>query len=139
MDYTLQTANYTLQTSDSLKCIIDRMKCIIDSLKCIIEFAFWPIHEQRLPPWPLWFTETLSTSPLQRLVIDFNETGRKQVLHFLFPVVDFRADPSTNIATLASDLPRHLRLLLYNFDNIWQKPSTQRSLPSLCFSCWFVI
>ena len=44
------------------------------------------------------------------------------------------------MATLASDWPRHFRLLLWNrwmeFNETWQEARSQCPLPSLCFSGW---
>ena len=69
---------------------------------------------------------------------EFNETDRKQDLNILYQVCVFRADGKNKMATLAFDWLRHFRLLLWNrwteFNETWQEASSQRPLPSLCFS-----
>ena len=63
---------------------------------------------------------------------------RKQDLNVLYQVCVFRADRKNKMATLASDWPRHFRLLLWNrwteFNETWQEARSQHPLPSLCFS-----
>ena len=63
---------------------------------------------------------------------------RKQDLNVLYQVCDFRADRKNKMVALASDWPRHFRLLLWNhwmeFNKTWPEARSQRPLPSLCFS-----
>ena len=63
---------------------------------------------------------------------------RKQDLNALYQVCVFQADRKNKMAALASDWPRHFRLLLWNrwteFNETWQEARSQRPLPSLCFS-----
>ena len=65
---------------------------------------------------------------------------RKQDLNILYQACVFRADQKNKIAARAYDWLRHFRLLLWNhwreFNETWQKASSQRPLPSLCFSGW---
>ena len=95
--------------------------------------------KKRWPPWPL----------IGRDIFDFSsETAkpnsikfdRKQDLNALYQVFIFWADRKNKMAALASDWLRHFRLLLWNhwteFNETWQKASSQRPLPSLCFSGW---
>ena len=63
---------------------------------------------------------------------------RKQDLKALYQVCVFWADRKNKMAALASDWPRHFRLLLWNhwmeFNETWQEARSQRPLPSLWFS-----
>ena len=62
---------------------------------------------------------------------------RKQDLNILYQVCVFRADQKNKIVTLASYLLKHFRLIWNRwteFNETWQKASSQRPLPSLCFS-----
>ena len=92
--------------------------------------------EKRWPPWPL----------IGRGILDFSsETAernstkldRKQDINVLYQVCVFRADRKNKMATLASDWPRHFRLLLWNhwteLKETWQEARSQRPLPSLYF------
>ena len=98
---------------------------------------FGPIGKTRWPPWPLigwdifdFFSETAEQNS--------TKLDRKQDLNPLYQVCVFRADPKNKMATLASDLLRHFRLLLWNpwteFNDTWKEARSQRPLPSLCFS-----
>ena len=84
----------------------------------------------------LWFAETFSTFPLKPLNrIQQNLTG-KHDLNILYQAWVFQADQKNKAA--ASDWLRHFLLLLWNhwteFNKTSQKASSQRPLPSLCFS-----
>ena len=63
---------------------------------------------------------------------------RKQELNILYQVCVFRADQKNKMAAIASDWLRHFQLLLCNrwteFNETWQEATSQRPLPSLCFS-----
>ena len=63
---------------------------------------------------------------------------RKQDLNILYQVCVFRADRKNKMAAMASDWLRHFRLLLWNrwteYNETWQEATSQRPLPSLCFS-----
>ena len=97
---------------------------------------FGPIGKKRLPPWPLIGGD----------IFDFSETPErnstkldgKQDLNVLYQVYVFRVYRKNKMAALASDLPRHFWLLLWNrwteFNVTWQEARSQRPLPSLCFS-----
>ena len=65
---------------------------------------------------------------------------RKRDLNILYQACVFRADQKNKIAALSSDWLRHFWLLLWNhgteFNKTWQKASSQRPLPSLCFLVW---
>ena len=56
---------------------------------------------------------------------------RNQDLNVLYQVSVFRADRKNKMAALASDWPRHFRLLLWNrwteFNETWQEARSQRS------------
>ena len=89
------------------------------------------------PPWcnylqPLYLSVTLYAC-VQRV-------DRKQDLNILYQACVFRADQKNKIAALSSDWLRHFWLLLWNhwteFNETWQKASSQRPLPNLCFSGW---
>ena len=95
------------------------------------------IRKTRWPPWPL----------IGRDIFDFSsetdernskKLDRKQDLNVLYQVCVFWADQKNRMAALASDWPRHFRLLLWNrwmeFKETWQEARSQRPLPSLCFS-----
>ena len=86
----------------------------------------------------LWLAETFSTSPLKPLNgIQRNLTGSKiskPSTKFVF----FGPIRKNKMAALASNWPRHFRLLLWNrwtkFNETWQEARSQSPLPSLCFS-----
>ena len=86
----------------------------------------------------LWLAETFSTSSLKPLNgIPRNLTGSKistSSTRFVF----FWADRKNKMAALVSDWLRHFRFILWNrwteFHETWQEASSQRPLPSLCFS-----
>ena len=82
----------------------------------------------------LWLAETFSTSlkllnRIQRILIGskISTSSTKFV---------FWADRKNKMAALASNWPRHFRLLWNRwteFNEIWQEARSQRPLPSLCF------
>ena len=88
------------------------------------------------PPWPLigWDIFDFSSETAER---NLTKLDRKQDLSVLYQVCVFRADRKNKMATLAFDLLRHFRLLLWNrwteFNETWQKARSQCPLPSLCF------
>ena len=97
---------------------------------------FGPIGKTRWPPWPLigwdivdFFSETAEGNS--------TKLDRKQDLKALYQVCVFRVDRKNKMAALASDWPRHFRLILWNhwmeFNETWQEARSQRPLPSLCF------
>ena len=108
-----------------------RSQCPLPSL-C---FSDWS-EKTRWPPWPLigWDIFDFSSETAQR---NSTKLDRKQDLNVLYQVCVFRADRKNKIAALASDWPRHFRLL-WNcwsiFNTTWQEARSQRPLPSLCFS-----
>ena len=85
----------------------------------------------------LWLAETFSTSPLKLLNGIHRNLKGKQDLIILYQVCVFQADRKNKMAALASDLPRHFRLLLWNhwteFNKTWQEARSQHPLPCLCF------
>ena len=88
----------------------------------------------------LWFAETFSTFPLKLLNrIQQNLTGSK-ISPSSTKAYVFRADQKNKIAALSSHWLRPFWLPLWNrwteFNETWQKASSQRPLPSLCFSGW---
>ena len=101
--------------------------------------VFWADRKTRLPPWPLigWDIFDFSSETTER---NSTKLDRKQDLNALYQVCVFRADRKNKMAALASDWLRHFRLLLWNcwtkFNETWQEARSQRSLPTLCFSCW---
>ena len=66
----------------------------------------------------------------------WSKLGRKQDFNVLYQVCAFCADRKNKMATLASDLLRYFRLLLWNrwmeFNKSWQEARCKRPLPSLC-------
>ena len=98
---------------------------------------FGPIRKRRWPPWPLIgqdiFYFSSETAEPNSIKLD-----RKQDLNALYQVCGFRTDRKNKMAALASDLPRHFLLLLWNrwteFNKTWQEARSQRPLPSLWFS-----
>ena len=98
---------------------------------------FGPIGKIRWPPWPLigWDIFYFSSETAEGNSTKFN---RKQDLNVLYQVCVFRDDRKNKMATLASDWPRHFRLLLWNrwteFNETWQEARSQRPLSSLWFS-----
>ena len=98
---------------------------------------FGPIGKTRWPP-GLWLAEIFSTSSLKPLNgIQGNLTGSK-ISTSSTRLAFLRAYQKNKIAALSSDWLRHFWLLLWNhwteFNETWQKASSQRPLPSLCFS-----
>ena len=71
---------------------------------------------------------------------NLTKLDRKQDLKVLYQVCVFWADRKNKMATLASDFPRHFRLLLWNrgmeFKETSQEARSQHPLPSLCFLGW---
>ena len=65
---------------------------------------------------------------------------RKQEGNAVYQVCVFQVDRKNKMAALAYDWLRHFWLLLWNhwteFNDTWQKASSQRPLPSLCFLGW---
>ena len=78
------------------------------------KFVFFrPIGNQRWPSWSLigWYILDFSSATTERnaTILD-----RKQGLKVLYQVCVFRTDRKSKMATMASDWPRHFRLLLCN-------------------------
>ena len=97
---------------------------------------FEPIGKTRWPPWPLigWDIFDFSSETAER---NSRKLDRKQDLNVLYQVSVFRADRKNKMAALASDWPRHFRLLWnrwMEFKETWQDARSQRPLPSLYFS-----
>ena len=101
-------------------------------------FFRW-IGKTKWLPWPLigWdiFDFSSETAEPNSIKLD-----RKQDHNPLYQVCVFWADRKNKMAALSSDWLRHFWLLLWNhwteFNETWQKASSQRPLPSLCFSGW---
>ena len=128
---------------------------------------FWLIGKIRWSSWPLigWDIFDFSSETAEPKSTNLD---RKQDLNVLYQVCVFRVDWKNKMAALASNWLRHFRLLLWNrypelnqngrpslwlaeiffrlllwncwteFNETWQKVRSQRSLPSLCFSSWWV-
>ena len=98
---------------------------------------FGPIGKTRWPPWPLIGRDIFDFSS-ETAERNSTKLDRKQDLKALYKVCVFRVDQKNKMAALASDWPRHFRLLLWNrwteFNETWQEARSQRPLPSLCFS-----
>ena len=62
----------------------------------------------------LWLAETFSTLSAETAEQISKKLDRKQDLNVLYQVCVFRADRKNKMAALASDWPRHFRLLLWN-------------------------
>ena len=79
-------------------------------------------EKTRWPPWPLigWDIFDFSSETAER---NLTKLDRKQDLKALYQVCVFRADRKNKMAVLASDWPRHFRLLLWNrwteFNETW--------------------
>ena len=94
-------------------------KIITSSTKFVF---FVPIGKTRWPPRPLigWdiFDFSSETTEWNSMKLD-----KKQDLNALYQVCVFRADRKNKMAALASDWPRHFRLLLWNrwteFNETW--------------------
>ena len=87
------------------------------------KFVFFrPIRKTRWPPWLLisWDIFDFSSETAER---NSTKLDRNQDLKALYQVCVFRADQKNKMAALASDWPRHFRLLLWNrwteFNKIW--------------------
>ena len=99
---------------------------------------FGPMGKTRWQPWPLigWDIFHFSSETAEQ---NSTKLDRKLDLNVLYQVCVFLADQKNKMATLASDWPRHFELLLWNslteFNETWQEAKSQRSLPSLSFSC----
>ena len=93
-------------------------------------------EKTRWPPWPLigWDIFDFSSETAEPNSMKFD---RKQDLKALYQVCVFWADQKNKMAALASDWPRHFRLLLWNrwmeFNETWQEARSKRPLPSMCF------
>ena len=97
---------------------------------------FGPIGKTRWPSWPLigWDIFDFSSETDER---NSTKLDRKQDLNVLYQVCVFRADKKNKMAALASDWLRHFWLLWNRwteFNETWQEATSQRLLPSLCFS-----
>ena len=98
---------------------------------------FGPIGKTRWPPWPLigWdiFDFSSEIAKWNSMKLD-----RKQDLNVFYQVCVFQIERRNKMAALASDWPRHFRLLLWNcwteFNETWQEARSQCPLLSLCFS-----
>ena len=102
------------------------------------KFVFFePIGKTRWPPWPLigWDIFDFSSQTAEQ---NSTKLDRKQDPNVLYKVCVFLADQKNKMADLASDWPRHFRLLLSNrwteLDETWQEARSQCPLPSFCFS-----
>ena len=101
-------------------------------------FFRW-IGKTKWPPWPMicWDIFNFSSETAEQ---NSTKLDRKQDLSILHQACVFQADQKNKIAALSSDWPRHFRLLLWihwtEFNEIWPKASSQRPLPSMCFSDW---
>ena len=91
------------------------------------------------PPYPLigWDIFDFSSETIER---NSTKLDRKQDLNALYQVCVFQVDRKNKMAAPAYDLLRHFQLFLWNrwiqFNKTWQGASSQRPLPSLCFSGW---
>ena len=101
------------------------------------KFVFFrPIGKTRLPAWPLicWDIFDFSSETAER---NSTKLDRKQDINVLYQVCVFRVDWKKKMTALASDLLRHLRLLLWDhwteFNETWREARSQYPLPSLCF------
>ena len=87
--------------------------------------------------WPLigWNIFNISSGTFGRIL---TKLYRKQVLNILYRLTVFRANPSTNMAALVSDLLKHFQLLLCkrwaDFYETLQESNIQYLLPILYFS-----
>ena len=97
---------------------------------------FGPIGKTRWPPWSLigWDIFYFSSETPEQ---NFMKLDRKQDLNVLYQVCVFRGDRINKMAAVASDWLRHFLLLLWNrwteCSETWQKATSQRPQPSLCF------
>ena len=86
----------------------------------------------------LWLTKTFFYFSSETAEPNSIKLDRKQDLNALYQICVFWADRKNKMAALASDWPRHFRLLLRNrwteFSETWQEASSQCLLPRLCFS-----
>ena len=87
-------------------------------------------------PWPMicWDIFNFSEETAEQ---NSTKVDRKQDVNILYQACVFWADQKNKIAALASDWLRHFPLVLWNswieFNETWQKASSQRPLPSLFF------
>ena len=99
---------------------------------------FRSIRKTRWPPRALigWDIFHFSSETPER---NSMKLDRKQDLNILYHVCGLRADQKNKIATLASYLLRHFRLLWNRwpeFNEIWQKASSQRPHPVCVFRAY---
>ena len=100
---------------------------------------FRPIGKTKWPTWPLigWDIFDFSEETAER---NSTKLDRKQDLNALYQVCVFQVDRKNKMAAPVYDLLRHFQLFLWNrwieFNKTWQKASSQRPLPNLCFSGW---
>ena len=103
-----------------------RLKCTIVIMRCPLS-----VRPSSLTFYIFDFSSETTERNLTKLY-------RKVDLNVLYQVCVFRANRKNKMAALASDWPRHFRLLLWNrwteFNETWQEARSQRPLPSLCFS-----
>ena len=125
--------DFSVETTERNSTNLDRRL----DLNALYQVCVFPADQKnKLAAWPLigwdifdFFSETTEWNSEK---LDGN-----QDLNALYQVCIFRADRKNKMATLASDWPRHFRLLLWNnwteFNEIWLEARSQRLLPSLCF------
>ena len=128
--------DFSFETAEQNSMKLDR-KQDLNALYQVVFFRW--IGKTKWPP-GLWFAETFSTFPLKLLNrIQRNLTGSK-ISTSSTRLAFFGLIRKNKIAALSSDWLRHFRLLLWNhrteFNETWQKASSQHPLPSLCFSGW---
>ena len=96
-------------------------------------------EKTKWPTWPLigWDIFDFSSETAER---NSTKLDRKQDLNALYQVCVFQVDRKNKMAAADYDLLRHFQLFLWNrwieFNKTWQKASSQRPLPNLCFSGW---
>ena len=96
-------------------------------------------EKTKWPTWPLigWDIFDFSSETTER---NSTKLDRKQDLNALYQVCVFQVDWNNKMAAPVYDLLRHFQLFLGNrwieFNKTWQKASSQRPLPNLCFSSW---
>ena len=127
--------DFSFETVKGIRWNLIGSKISMPSTKFV--FFRW-IGKTKWPPWPIcWDILNFSSETAER---NSTKLDRKQDLNILYQACVFRADQKNKIAALSSDWLRHFWLLLWNhwteFNETWQKASSQRPLPSLCFSGW---
>ena len=96
-------------------------------------------EKTKWPTWPLigWDIFDFSSETAER---NSTKLDRKQDLNALYQVCVFQVDRKNKMAAPVYYLLRHFQLFLWNrwieFNKTWQKASSQRPLPHLCFSGW---